>query len=177
MKNYIITEGQFDLKLLSQIIPNQFIINTKFFSAGGYSSALSLAKSLLEKSETKKAKIFLILDADTIDEIKYKEKTNFINQYIGSASNFKLILFKPEIETVLFESKNLISRVAKREISDLELDFGKSNPRDVLRLIGIKDKDLLLQDLTPVDIDLILKHLCFVELINELSKSMAHNMV
>ena len=67
--------------------------------------------------------------------------------------------------------------MAKREISNLELDFGKSNPRDVLRLIGIKDKDLLLQDLTPVDIDLILKHWCFVELINELSKNMAHNMV
>jgi hypothetical protein len=133
---------------------------------------LSLAKSLIEKQETRNMKIFLILDADTNDEISYKEKTNFINQYIGSASNFKLILFKPEIETVLFESQELISRSAKRKISNLELEFGKSNPRDVLRLLEISDKNLLLQNLTEVDIHLILSHKCFVELINELEKNL-----
>lgn len=168
MKNYIVTKEEFDLKLLMQLIPVELLLESKIINAGSYSSALSLTRSLLEKPETKHSMIFLILDAETGDEDRIDEKKAFINQYIGTTENVTVILFKPEIETVFFESIDLISRVVGSNISNLDLEVGKLYPRDGLKRLGIT-KNSLLEGLNENDKHLILNHTCFIDLINGLN--------
>lgn len=167
--DYIITEGEFDLNLLMRVIPSELTSEVKFISAGGYSSALSLAKTLLGKTENMNSNIFLVVDADTNETTKIKDKTNFINHYIGYRDhNFKLLLIVPEIEAVLFESKNLFKKVLNREISDLEIELGKVNPRETLKKLNIHNRSTILEYLAKDDIKDISKHSNIKQLVQEL---------
>lgn len=167
--DYIITEGMFDLKLLNKVVPKEFISKTQFISAGGYSSTLSLAKTLLSKTENANSNVFLVVDADTNETTRIKDKKNFINHYIGYRDhNFKLLLMVPEIETVLFESKNLFKKILNRELSDLEIELGKIAPRETLRKMNINNSIEILEYLTQDEIKDISKHPVIKELIQEL---------
>lgn len=158
MKDYIIVEDKFDLEFLSIILPSELLNNTKLISAGGYSSSLSLAKTIVENNVNYEKFIFLIINADTTDEIKIRENENFIKNYIGFSENLKIFLLVPELEAFLFESKELIERISKKSVSSYELKLGKLNPREALKLLNVNDKLEALLEISESDIKLILKN-------------------
>lgn len=157
MENIIITEGSFERDLLNRFLPIS-ISNTRFINAGSYSSSLSLTKTLLENPNNIDNNIYLVLDAGSIDEVKIKENETFIRNYIGYFENFKLFLIKPEILTLIFESKNLIEILADKSVSEYDLRLGKSNPQKVLKDLGVSNKSEVLPLIREEDVREILNN-------------------
>ncbi len=151
MEKIIITEGAFDCKLLTMVLPMDLLINTRIRNAGGYSSALSLARTFLEEDFEKEKFVFLVVDADTTDQLKIKEKQAFINNYIGNFENFSLTVFEPQIEVLLFESKALIEKVSNRSISNYDVSLGKYNPSEAFKHLEIQLNPDILKELNEDD--------------------------
>ncbi|EHQ29924.1 hypothetical protein [Mucilaginibacter paludis] len=143
MKHYIVTESDFDLRLLSMLIPAELIVTTKIINSGGYSSALSVGKTLILKPENLDSNIILFLSADTNDESKISEKLNFIKSYIGYDDRLEIILVKPQVASILFESPDLIGRLAKMKGVEYDIALGRYIPDDVLKSFKITEEEIL----------------------------------
>lgn len=170
MENIIIAEGVFDVELLTILLPEDLLLRSRLINAGGYSSALSLAKTFLERDIQNDSLVSLVVDSDTTDEIKIKEKENFIRNYIGGFNNFNLFIISPEMEAILFESEELIERVAEKSVSNYELTLGKFNPREALKQLSIKDQLKFLPEISENDKNKILNNSQITNLINTLKE-------
>ncbi len=136
MKNYIITEGSFDKKFLEKILPQNVLSNTKLVEGMGYSSAISLAKSIFLNGN---ARVLLVLDSDTTDENEIKEKGNYIKNtfnLISSDSEYKLFYLVPEIEALFFVDKNFIEKTFAIQMNEREFELSKSNPKSSLKKLS-----------------------------------------
>jgi len=141
--NYVITEGEFDLRLMTLLLPNDYLLETKLIASGGYSSALSLTKTLLTTSPSKDNNYFLILDADSYDRKKIDEKRQFILDYVGNSESVHVYLFRPQIETILFSSIKFVKEMVNKEISEVEIERAKFEPDLFFQKYGIKKMDIL----------------------------------
>lgn len=133
MKNFIITEGSFDKKVLEKILPYNILKTNMLVEGMGYSSAVSLAKSIFLNGN---AKILLVLDADTTDEQQIKEKENYIKNtfnLISSDSEYKLLYVVPEIESLFFVDKDFIEKTFKIQMNETEFELSKLNPKSSLK--------------------------------------------
>lgn len=145
---YIVTEGDFDKDLIEILVPEQYQEKVSVLSAGGYSAALSMARSIL--SARHKAKTILVVDADTVDEKDAEEREDFIRSYmhrISADNRFAILLQKPEIEAVFFEDKSALENLTGKAYTDLEFHLAKDNPKknllDFLSLDSNKKGEVL----------------------------------
>jgi len=138
----IVTEGQTDGLLLSKIFSG--IDNIKIKAGSGYSSALTLASSILTYH---KKPVLLLLDADSNDQTDIAERYDFVRSYLNMATPgavFKIVLFQPELETVLFEDAKVAEHLMGRPLTESELKSARLRPKQVLQaVITGKDFDLM----------------------------------
>lgn len=140
---YIVTEWDFDKELVEMIIPDDLQERVSVLSAGGYSAALAMARSIL--SARHKSNAILVVDADTLDDHNIQEREDFIRSYMNRISadeRFAILLQKPEIEAVFFEDKSALEHLTHRSFSDLEFRLAKDNPKDnLLDFLALPQKE------------------------------------
>ncbi len=135
-ENIIVTEGKFDRALLEKVLPPKIRENAQIVDGRGDMSALSLARSYCLKGDYQ---VLLVIDSDTLDEGKIREKRNFAEHYfkmVTSPSKFKVVMLVPELEALFFADKKFIEDYFKRSISDLEFDLFKRDPGYALKSLS-----------------------------------------
>jgi hypothetical protein len=134
---YIITSGKFETDLIQKVLPNDLLQNTKVVTGAGDTSALSLARSYYTE---KKSKILLLVEAETFDDDKVAEKKKLYENMIYAVpgnSEIKIIVFVPEIESLLFIDKHFIENFFGKTLSDFEFDLAQRDPKfGMIRLKG-----------------------------------------
>ncbi len=112
MNQILITEGKIDQAILQKLLPDSLLEQTKFVVSNGYSSAISMAKSIaIHKAQP----IVIVLDADTLEHSRAEEKKEeieFIFKNLGKAEQVSVFLFEPEIEAIFFESNTVHQKFA-----------------------------------------------------------------
>jgi len=127
----IVTEGEMDRLLWSRIFSG--IKNIKITAGSGYSSALTLASSILTYH---KKPVLLLLNADSNDQTDIAERYSFVNSYLGMSTPgavFKIILFQPELETVFFEDAKVAEHLIGRSLTKPELQLARLHPKQILQ--------------------------------------------
>jgi len=131
IQKFIVTEGKTDSLLLEKILPE--FEDIKIMTGSGYSSALSLASSILIYH---KKPVLLLLDADSNNQTDITERYNFIRNYLRMAAPdalFRIILFQPEVETVFFQDAAVAEHLIGRPLTEHELKSAHSSPKKVLQ--------------------------------------------
>lgn len=127
----IITEGKFDSLVLSKIL-NYFNpeFQYKIFSAEGYSSALSKAKSYLSLNK----KVLLVTDSDSFIDTEINERRQFIESYINVKNKqlFKSVLMIPEFEVVFLNNEVFVKKYLNLYLENHLLETLKYSPRKTL---------------------------------------------
>jgi hypothetical protein len=129
----IITEGEADRLildcLLEAVLPKQ---EFQTLSAGGRSSAVSLARSVLA---TQPHNVALVVDADTFDPTEVAVRKRRINEALGEVADparFLVTIVVPEVEALLFPTADLASQVFGRQISPAEYNEILKHPQQAL---------------------------------------------
>ena len=137
MATVVITEGESDQALvefvLRKVAPEA---DVRVRSAGGRSSAVSLARSHLV---SKQERLLLLLDADTTNAERLAEQKMILEDSLASVadrSKFDVILAQPELEAVLFADRQIVHRLTGREPSDEQMTRGKYQPKGALQEIA-----------------------------------------
>lgn len=170
---YVITESELDREILQKILPENLVDNTNFVAGAGRYSAQSLASTILA---IKSLPVALIIDADTEDELAVKEQSALLDGLLYHSSPgipFSVFLAVPELEAIFLQDRSLIETIINRELSYIEWQFAKSNPKDFLKSLNIGSNaqsiQIILNNLNPVQIHILQQHPLIARLINFLS--------
>lgn len=140
----IITEGDFDAKVLNKIFADNS--NVKIMAASGYSSAISKARSLM--SHLPNTRIILLLDTDTLDQREIDEKQDFVSSFMNirlHENDIKVVWAVPEFEIIFLNNKEFLKAVTSHQLNKDLIEFGKFSPRRALESITQKNRKDLLQ--------------------------------
>jgi len=132
IQKIIVTEGKTDGLLLEKMFSG--LNNIKIMAASGYSSALSLASSILSHH---KKPVLLLLDADSNDKTDIEKRYQFVENYLNMATPgaiFKVILFEPKMEAVLFEDAKVAEYLKDCPLRKIDFASVRSNPKEWLVL-------------------------------------------
>ena len=144
---YIIAEGKFDAELIKQLLPD---LTDQFQSIGvltapNYSSALSIAQSVLLQT---KRPALLIIDADTTDEIRIREKRTFIEQYVRiNGMTCDVAFAVPVLEVLFFADKSALETALGKSISDDVWALARLSPKQGIELLVGKSREIAVAQL------------------------------
>jgi hypothetical protein len=96
--SYIVVEGQADAELLDRLFTHAGSSELKVIPAHGWSSALSLARTLLL---SKNRPVVIALDADEKNSEQVQELVNAGLAQVASPRRWRVLVFEPDIETEL----------------------------------------------------------------------------
>src|SRR5579871_3419751 len=108
MENVLVAEGDADIILIKHLIEENGVLGPKYMAAGGWSSADSLARSVLTNPNTKVA---IIVDADSSDPNLIEERKRFLQRSLGQIADkarWRVIVIAPEVERILFDNRNIL---------------------------------------------------------------------
>jgi len=165
---YVVTEGYIDAEILKRCLPEGLTRDVYIAVGEGWSSAMSLAGSILV---VKARPVALVVDADSEDEAAIEERRDFARSFLRRTSvgvPFEVFLAVPEFEAVLFQSKAVINHLLEKPVPDGEFEAAKHRPKKWLIAAGVgypKDIALLLGRVTKDDLAALRSH----ELIRGLS--------
>lgn len=163
MKKYIVVEGKFDKKVFEKLLPKKILKETNIIISEGYTSSISLAKSIYSNGNNK---TIIVADSDSVDENEISEKYNFIKksfEYIPSNSMYKIVLFTPEIEKLFFFDKSFVESFFKIKLSDYEIEAAKRDPRFFINRYSDNEnnfrveRERLLKKLSKKNIEMIVE--------------------
>lgn len=155
---YIICEGDFDTQLLKIVLPQELLQKVEVVSAGGQYAAKSLARSLIVRRQVPVA---LVLDADLIDPDLIQERRTSIQEILESVSintPVKVILAVPQIESILFQDRGLLSRLIGLEINSDTVVNSRNQPKKTLEKLisqseNYQSKSQLISQLAHEDLE------------------------
>lgn len=133
MNTYIVTEGQSDATLIRKVLEPKVETPLVFVPAGGKSSVMSMARSLMV---TKRQPIAVIVDSDSLDETRVREQEHIFFDILNSSAAgvaFRLYLAVPEIEQVFFEFPTVIEAELKVQLNDMDRQEASARPSAVLK--------------------------------------------
>jgi hypothetical protein len=138
----VITEGKSSEEILRSILriiaPNA---ESVFYTRDGFSSVLSTASSLVGQPDSK---ILMVVDADSSELNKKKEREDFVRLFVGKDTNdFKLIVLSPEIEILFFGDKASLQEALNKEISPEVWALAQANPKKALQVLSGNTSQLL----------------------------------
>jgi hypothetical protein len=136
----LVTEDESDRRLLETLLDiNKINRPIKIIAAGGWSSADSLARSILVHDEDDVA---LVVDADSTDPNLAEERQRFLQKSLDSMSYrsaWQVFVIVPQIEVLLFADRQVLEALVGHPVSDTDLVHGAFEPQKVLReLLGGK---------------------------------------
>jgi len=133
MKSYVVVEGSFDAKLIATLIkeflPGQEVVVAE---AGGKSSAVSLARSLLV---TRHLPVLLAVDADTVDPQSVRENKQNLESLLGMVADpglWRVVLFEPEIEVTLLSNLRFAETLFEAKLTREQKALIHYDPKRVL---------------------------------------------
>ncbi len=133
MKSYVVVEGTFDAELMTRLVaaflPGQEVVVAE---AGGRSSAVSLARSLLV---TRNRPVLLAVDADTIDPQATRETKQDLDSLFGMAADpslWRVVLFEPVIEVTLLSDVRFAEVLFKAKLTPEQRALIRYDPKRVL---------------------------------------------
>jgi hypothetical protein len=141
---YLVTEGQSDVDILKKLLPEKIAKETKFVVGKGQYSAQSLAGTLLA---VKSLPVALVIDADTEDELAIREKSELLYYLLSQASPkipFQIFTPIPEIEAIFVSDREILEKIIKRNINDLEWQLAKYHPKEFLSK-SLKQEPLVIE--------------------------------
>lgn len=153
MKSYIVTEGRADAELLSRILGAVALPPVHVTDAGGKSSALPLAKSILAGRQSPVA---LVLDADSLDPVRTSEQERLYSDLMRAASRrvpFRVFLAQPSLERALFDDSATLSRVLGVDIPESMVEEAQFRPQEVLERLIRRSEKVHSRASLPSDID------------------------
>ena len=164
----LITEDELDAKLMEALLSSKSLKNVKCISAGGWSSADSLARSYLTDRDTRVA---IIVDADSLDENTAEERKRFLKRSLGQiaeSDRWRVVVIKPEVEALLFEDQEIIKGLIGTRPSANDFTRGSFEPKEALKgLLGNKPISKVYERLNLIDLSPIFdKNLDIKELID-----------
>jgi hypothetical protein len=123
MTRHIIAEGESDKLLLTSVLKTADDLGEfDIIAAGGKSSAISMARSLLAVTDSA---VGLVVDADTTDEDGVNEQRQFIIESLAMVAppeRYAVFQAVPEIEICFFDTPAVIAEFLGAELpSDLRL--------------------------------------------------------
>ncbi len=135
---HVIVEGQTDQILLEKLLTDlEKSLHIRFHIAGEKNSAHPLARTLQVRLGEPVA---LVLDADTNDSRVAEEEQSMYESYLSFTSKgvpFIVILIKPAIEEILFESPDVLRYIAGKTLEAKDVIIGKLAPELYLTELGI----------------------------------------
>ncbi|HEX8273367.1 MAG TPA: hypothetical protein VF615_12060 [Longimicrobiaceae bacterium] len=154
MKSYIVAEGEFDAELLTKLVESEIPEPVLVSPAGGKSSAISFAKSILA---SRLEPVALVTDAETIESASVREQERVLYDLIRTAAQstpFRVFLAVPELEIVFFQDPQVLAVLVGCEVTAQDVQEAQYRPRAVLdRLCQRgrtgKGREELLTRLTP----------------------------
>ena len=167
ISRYLIVEGEFDKLLLSKILPEHVIDRAQFVVGNGFSSAISLAKSMIFQVEQN---LYLFLDTDTDDENKiYDKKKDLMNIFINNNYRNKInfIYIKPEIEILIIENKEVLNEIFNYKYTDDNI-INYKRPRNILKEINNDYQKIISNKLTNDIIENIRKTNAYKEILKQI---------
>jgi hypothetical protein len=132
MKGCIVTEGEWDAALLRTLLEPELAQAIRVVAAGGRSSVVSYATSILV---SKREPVALVLDADTVDAAAVRSQERVIYDPVRAAAYrtpFRLFLMVPQLETVLFRDVEVLSHLTGVEVGQQDLREAEVRPKQVL---------------------------------------------
>ncbi len=135
---HIIVEGRTDQILLEKLLADlEKSLHIRFHIAGQRNSAHPLARILQVRLGEPVA---LVLDADTNDNRMAEDQQSMYESYLSFTSKgvpFTVILIKPAIEEILFESPEVLSDITGKTLEAKDVIIGKLAPEQYLAELGI----------------------------------------
>jgi hypothetical protein len=172
---YLVTEGKFEAKLLERLLPDDLLMGTKFVVGSGSYSALSLARSILA---VKRRPVVLVLNADTTNESAVRERIELVHSLLHEAAvdvRFEVFIAVLSIEIVLFQDGTLLEQITHQEISEIEWNIARFQPKKVLTDLLQKHSqhltaETMISGLNSDDVKILRKHPLLQQLIEFLSQ-------
>ncbi|MGO8673341.1 MAG: hypothetical protein ACLQVD_18520 [Capsulimonadaceae bacterium] len=142
MTVYVVTQSETDAAVLKAALKDVPFCGNKYkvIAAGGRTTALSYARSLLM---VRKTPVVLVVDADTMNDSRSAELERYLNQSLSEAgppTEFKVIVVRPEIERLLFADRDIVTGMFGT-IADDDFIKGQYVPKTVLGNL-LKGKNL-----------------------------------
>jgi hypothetical protein len=175
---YVVTEGRIDAEILKRCLPERLTRDVYITVGEGWSSAMSLAGSILV---VKARPVALVVDADSEDEAAIGERRDFATSFLGRTSareRFEVFVAVPEFEAVLFQSKSVVDHLLGKPISDMDFEAAKHRPKKWLTAAGVgypKETASLLGRLTEDDLAAIRSHALIIAVDDFLTRAIADN--
>lgn len=132
MNSYVVTEGKLEAEFLRRILLSAGLSDMHVIAAGGKSSVISLARSILA---TRSSPVAVVLDADTIDGISIREQETVYYDLLRMASArtpFRLFFAIPEFEGILFHDLDALKRILAIDIPEEAIREARYQPKKVL---------------------------------------------
>jgi 5S rRNA maturation endonuclease (ribonuclease M5) len=129
MKLTVIVEGSTDAEIIRCALGHR--ADVRVVSASGRSAADSYARTVLV---TKDTPVLLVVDADSNDEAVQRERRSFHEASLGQVAHhdrWRVIVAKPEIESVLFQSDRVVAHLLGHELSSEQRAVARYAPKIV----------------------------------------------
>ena len=163
----ILTEGESDAALLDRVLSDDVKAKSRVITSRGYSSMISMAKSILVKSDVY---IMLIMDSDTTNKSVIEDKKKdilYLFASIGKREHVRIFFFVPEMEVVFFENEEFRDKHFDEEQYS-KLLIGQ-HPRSIVKESYANVRSFLTK-LSPNDIQVLKKSSQIKELLNDIKE-------
>lgn len=174
MKVYVVTESNIEANLIKHLIPADIKSTVHVSAAGGRSTAISYAQSILMSRNNPVA---IVLDADTLDKNRILEQKWVFFDLLRTRlqqTPCKVFLAIPEIEIIFFQNTNLLSKIVNVEIRQDEIQEAQYKPKYILDKIlsrsNIQNKHELIEHIDISYAKELKKHLLIRSLMKFLNK-------
>ena len=139
---YVVAEGPTDVTVLSHVLAGAIPANgVKFVDAGGQSSAISLASTLLV---TRSAFVALVADADATSPGRVRELQAELEDSLAAVApreRFGVFLAAPSLEVCLFQDEKGLQSEFGRAFSAEVMVQGRYEPKETIkRLLQTRDQ-------------------------------------
>ena len=175
---YIVTESESTAEILKKLLPKNLIRSIAFIAGSGDYSAWSKAGTLLF---VKHLPVALVINTHTVNDSNVREKVGSLRELIlprPAGVRFEIFPAVPEIETVFFQDRRFIEKLAKKTFTDMEWNFAKLNPKEALTYLLGNSAPLnskILPKLTDETIRVLQQHALLANLSEFLSSVLESN--
>nr|WP_294547815.1 hypothetical protein [uncultured Rhodopila sp.] len=129
---YLIVEGPSDKAFMELALAPLSLPEHQVVSAGGKSSAVSLAASIMMK---RRQPVIVVLDADTTDpeDVRRQEaEYNYLLQSWSNGTGFELIFTVPDLTCAMFAGPGRAASIPGIQLTSEQTDRLRQDPRSVL---------------------------------------------
>ncbi len=169
---YLITEDKPDVEIIKKLLPKSIVRSIEVVAVGaGSDHVVGWANTLLM---TKQLPVAAVIKTHTLNETMIQERIDLLRYLVVRPADIRFEIFPavPEIETVFFQDRRFIERLANRSFTEMEWKFAKLHPKEALTyLLGnsVPLNKKILDKLTDENIRVLQTHPLIVKLSDFLS--------